>query len=270
MLKILFYVPQLHVAMKNNFIVVCLALLLPGLTNAQLRKANIIFIGNSITQGAGLPHPLQEAPPVRAAEWLKQAMPAVTFDFSNQGVSGSTTVDFLPATNRLFNNVIKAADVFKQTKDATLVFSMVLGTNDSAIEGPNGAPVSPENYRTNVTTIVDKLLAAYPGCIVILHHPIWYSPNTHNGARYLAEGLARLQTYYPVLNNIVAAYHRSHPGQVFTGYTGGFRYFKKHPELFAQEHGKSGIFQLHPNVEGATALGNDWAKAIKDVLSRLK
>lgn len=250
---------------------IALFFLLAGLcAAAQPKKLDIVFIGNSITHGGGLSHPLEEAPPVKAWEWLKRAMPGSNIQYSNQGVSGATTVDFLPATNKLFNNVIKAADIFKADKDATLVFSMVLGTNDSAIEGPNGSPVSPEQYRLNVKAILDKLLNSYPGCIIILHHPTWYSPNTHNGARYLAEGLARLQSYFPVLDAIVASYRSTHPGQVYTGYTGGFSYFTKHPELFIQENGRSGVFQLHPNAKGAEELGTFWAQAIKKVVGRLK
>lgn len=245
--------------------------LLTGLcVAAQPKKLDIVFIGNSITHGAGLAHPLEEAPPVKACEWLKGAMPGTEIQHSNQGVSGATTVDFLPSTQKLFNNVVKAADVFKADKDATLVFSMVLGTNDSAIEGPNGSPVSPEQYRLNVKAILDQLLTGYPGCIIILHHPTWYSPNTHNGSRYLAEGLARLQSYFPVLDAVVASYRSTYPGQVFTGYTGGFSYFKKHPELFIQENGRSGVFQLHPNAKGAAELGTFWAQAIKKVVGRLK
>lgn len=262
---------MLTLMMKRISGALCLFCLLSGITAmAQSKKLNIVFIGNSITQGGGLAHPLQDAPPVKAWEWLKQAMPDAVVNYSNQGISGSTTVDFLPATNRLFNNVIKAADVFKSDKDATLVFSMVLGTNDSAIEGPNGSPVSPENYKVNVTTILDRLLKDYPGCIIILHHPTWYSPNTQNSSRYLAEGLARLQSYFPVLNSIVASYRSTHPKQVYTGYTGGFKYFEKHPELFIQEHGKAGTFQLHPNEQGAAELGVFWAKSIKSVVSKLK
>lgn len=252
---------------KHSALLCLLALLLGFSAIAQSKKVNIVFIGNSITQGAGLPHADKEAPPVKALEWLQKTMPAAGVHISNQGVSGSTTVDFLPATNRLFNNVVKAADAFKADKDATLVFSMVLGTNDSAEEGPNGSPVSPANYKGNVKTIVDRLLADYPGCIVILHHPIWYSPTTQNGSRYLAAGLARLQSYFPVLDTIAAEYHTTHPKHVFIGNTSGFDYFKKHPEWYIQEHGKAGTFQLHPNEKGAEELGILWAKAIKQVLS---
>ena len=84
----------------------------------------------------------------------------------------------------------------------------MLGTNDSAITGPNGAPASPGKYHENMKTIIDKLLALYPKCKVVLHRPVWYSPNTYNGAKYLEEGLNRLQSYYPELQALVLHYSK--------------------------------------------------------------
>ncbi|RFS19401.1 lipolytic protein G-D-S-L family [Chitinophaga silvatica] len=227
----------------------------------QTKQVNIVFIGNSITRGAGLQHPKEEAPPVKAVEWLRSKLKA-TIAFSNQGVSGSTTLDFLPSVNRLFNNVVTAANEFNGNTQALLVFSMVLGTNDSAIEGPNGSPVSSAQYEKNIKAIIDSLLALYPKCIIVLHHPIWYSPNTQNSSRYLGAGLARLQTYFPILDKMPKTY----PGKVYVGYTQGFKFFSKHPELFIQEQGAQGIFQLHPNADGAAKLGTDWGKAIQIIL----
>lgn len=65
--------------------------------------------------------------------------------------------------------------------------------------------------------IVDQLLALYPNCKIVLHRPVWYSPNTYNGAMYLKEGLNRLQNYYPVLQSLVADYGKRFPGQVLWG-----------------------------------------------------
>ena len=127
----------------------------------------------------------------------------------------------------------------------------MLGTNDSAITGPNGAPASPAKYYENMKTIVDKLLALYPKCKIVLHRPVWYSPNTYNGAKYLEEGLNRLQSYYPELQALVLDYSKRFPGQVFMGDTDGFDYFKAHykSELFP-EKGNAGTFYLHPNRKG--------------------
>lgn len=139
----------------------------------------------------------------------------------------------------------------------------MLGTNDSAITGPSGAPASPAKYYENMKTIVDKLLALYPKCKIVLHRPVWYSPNTYNGAKYLEEGLNRLQSYYPELQALVLDYSKRFPGQIFMGDTDGFDYFKAHykSELFP-EKGNAGTFYLHPNRKGASALGELWGKAV--------
>lgn len=241
-----------------------LALLCPGSLDAQTNNyLNIVFVGNSITYGAGLENPQREAPPVRAAIYLGKQPFVGTVRYSNQGVSGSTTVDFLPETGTLFNNVSEAADQFKDEDWATLVFSLMLGTNDSAMEGPNGAPVPPEQYRENIQAIIDSLLAKYTDCKVVIHRPIWYSPNTHNSSTYLEDGLERLESYYPEIRDLVENYGKTHRGRVFLGDTEGFEYFKEHHEEFFQaEDGNSGVFYLHPNKEGAKILGELWGKAI--------
>ena len=161
---------------------------------------NIVFIGNSITQGALISTPSHDAPPVKAALYLTKQPSVTSVKYSNQGVSGCTTTDYLPTTETLFPKAKEAADKFADETWATLVFSIMLGTNDSAITGPNGAPASPEKYEENMKAIINQLLALYPSCKIVLHRPVWYSPNTYNGAMYLKEGLNRLQSYYPVLN----------------------------------------------------------------------
>ena len=229
----------------------------------EKKNLNIVFIGNSITQGALLENPRHEAPPVKAALYLRRQPSVGTVRYSNQGVSGSTTLDFLPQTDLLFPKVVQVADQFKDETWATLIFSIMLGTNDSAITGPNGAPASPAKYYENMKTIVDKLLALYPKCKIVLHRPVWYSPNTYNGAKYLEEGLNRLQSYYPELQALVLDYSKRFPGQVFMGDTDSFDYFKAHykSELFP-EKGNAGTFYLHPNRKGASALGELWGKAV--------
>ena len=196
-----------------------------------------------------LENPIHDAPPVKAALYLRRQPSVGTVRYSNQGVSGSTTLDFLPQTDLLFPKVVQVADQFKDETWATLIFSIMLGTNDSAITGPSGAPASPAKYYENMKTIVDKLLALYP--------------NTYNGAKYLEEGLNRLQSYYPELQALVLDYSKRFPGQVFMGDTDGFDYFKAHykSELFP-EKGNAGTFYLHPNRKGASALGELWGKAV--------
>ena len=232
------------------------------------QSLNIVFIGNSITYGARLANPATEAPPVAAVAYLRRQPGIGDISWSNQGKSGATTVDFLPSPLGLFTKVKKAAHGFSDGQ-ALLIFSIKLGTNDSAIKGPNGSPVSPEAYRNNLKLIADSLLAEFPGCIVIFQHPIWYSPNTYNHSKYLQEGLSRLQTYFPQIDQLVAAYAAAYPARVFNGDKKGFKYFKKHYLTDLQpEQGQQGTFYLHPNKKGAAVLGELWGKSIYKILRK--
>lgn len=256
--------------MKNLlFVSVCLIATL----GTQAKKndktvLNIIYIGNSITQGALLDTPSRQAPPVQASLWLQQQPGIATLNHSNQGASGMTTVDFLPASSTLFRKVTEVADRFNGMPHAVLLFSIMLGTNDSAIKGPNGAPVSPQQYYTNIQAILDELLARYPHCKIVLHRPVWYSPNTYNSAMYLKEGLLRLEGYLPQLEALVTDYAPKHPGQVFMGDTSAFGYFRdNYLTTLVPENGNAGTFYLHPNRNGAAALGEFWGKAIYQAIA---
>lgn len=253
--------------MNTKRILWMVCLLIPVLVQAQKSKdlkLNIIYIGNSITQGALLADPGQEAPPVQASLWLRQQSGINQVEFSNQGVSGATTVDFLPAGETLFPRVKKAADgLIQAAPKATSLFSIMLGTNDSAVKGPNGSPVSPIQYYTNVKAIVDELLSLYPKAMIVLHRPVWYSPNTYNSATYLREGLQRLTNYYPQLQKLVGYYQTKYPNQVFMGDTEAFDYIKENYQTdVTPENGNAGTFYLHPNKKGAAQLGEYWGKAI--------
>ena len=202
------------------------------------RYVNIVFIGNSITFGAGLPKPVHDAPPVKAALFLSKCPEVASVKYSNRGQSGCTTVEYLPDTNTLI-----------------------------PWEGTNGCPVAPEWYYENMKTIINRLLALYPNCRIVVHRPLWYSPNTYNGAKYLEEGLRRLQDYYPQIQRLVDYYASHFPGQVFLGDTKGFDYFKEnHLTDFKAEKGNSGVFYLHPNEKGAARLGELWSEAIRQAL----
>lgn len=236
---------------------------------AEERKhLNIVFIGNSITHGAGLDKPSHEAPPVQAVMYLGRQSGIGEVKFSNQGVSGCTTVDYLPETHTLFENAKNAAIQFADEDWATLIFSIMLGTNDSAIQGTNGAPVSPEQYLENMTQIIDTLLETYPKCKVVVHRPIWYSPNTYNNTKYMQEGLERLISYTPMIQKLVDNYSEKAPERVFLGDTDGFEHFKEQPDKFQHEQGNAGIFFLHPNKKGAKELGELWGKALYKVVSQ--
>lgn len=233
--------------------------------NVNSGKFSIVFIGNSITEGKGGPNGFP--PPTYAVNYLKTQKGVEDVLMANLGKSGSTTVDWLPSTGTLFTKVIQAADTLYSKKDHQLIFSLKLGTNDSAIQGPNGSPVSKEQYSQNLHTIVSEILNKYPGSKVIIHHPIWYSENTYNSSKYLKEGLDRLTTYIPEIDGLVSDYKTSDPDRVFKGDTKAFKYFKKHAQnLFKPENGQQGIFYLHPNEEGVAVLGEYWGKAIGKII----
>lgn len=118
------------------FISFCLLLCI-CLGKLYAQGVNIVYIGNSITQGALLKTPVTEAPPVQASQYIEQATKQ-SVAFRNCGVSGTTTLDFLPIAERQFPNVKSAAQELSQRK-GTLLFSIMLGTNDSACNGPFGS-----------------------------------------------------------------------------------------------------------------------------------
>ena len=237
-------------------------------SNNSTKKVDldIVFIGNSITYGANLENPKQDAPPVIASEDLRKMKGISSVSFSNQGRSGYTTVDYLP-TSPTFAEVVQTTRQLHQNHDHLLIFSIMLGTNDSAIEGPKGAPISKEAYHQNMKAIIDELLKLFPGSKIVLQQPIWYSPNTQNGARYLEEGLARLQSYFPELKSLVKSYSSIKKNQVCLGDQKTFDYFKlNYLTDLTPEEGKKGTFYLHPNKKGAAHLAEFWVGSIYKIV----
>jgi len=143
---------------KLLFTTLLLSVTLLSFNSFTNKRIAIIFIGDSITQGEDA----TTAPPALTARYLQKEFAPTTVQFSNQGVSGCTTVDFLPSTSTHYRDVIKAADSFNKKNSSRLVFSIMLGTNDSAIKGPLGSPVSDSAYGSNLRIIIDSLLARYP------------------------------------------------------------------------------------------------------------
>ena len=216
-----------------------------------IRPMGIVFVGNSITEGAGL----ERNPPQVTVHYLDSL--GYDVKYKNCGISGYTTENFLPGGNA-FKKVVDAAESIGRDV-RPLIFSVKLGTNDSAVKGTTGAPVSPEKYEMNMQLIIDSLHAHFPDAKIMLHHPLWYSPNTHNSATYLQEGLDRLQTYRPIINKL----GKKNKAFVVVGDKKGFDVFRKNYLKYHQaQKGNSGTFYLHPNNEGAIILGNLWGQVI--------
>ena len=220
---------------------------------------NLLFIGNSITYGATLSNPGGQAPPIVCRALVEEAT-GVTTNVYNGGHSGITTLGFLPGRSD-FTMVASNAKNLKNQNGGLVYFSIMLGTNDSACNGTEGAPVATETYAKNIKKIIDGLIAAVPDCKIILNYPIWYSPNTYNGAMYLQEGLDRLHGYYPAIDAIVEEYD-----QVYAGYRGVWEYFENNKVLFTSEAGNAGTFHLHPNVNGAKRLAEIWTRSLLELI----
>ncbi|WP_342648224.1 GDSL-type esterase/lipase family protein [Mucilaginibacter sp. CSA2-8R] len=229
------------------------------------KKLNIIFIGDSITHGTTSK---DLSPPIYTGNYLRQQNKWTGVNVYNAGVSGYTTVDFLPDTHKGFNKVRSLGDSLALDQTSDLVISIMLGTNDSAIKGPNGSPVSPEAYYSNLKTITDTLLTRYPQCKIVYHYPIWYSSNTHNrGATYLQEGQQRIRLYWMEVDKLVKILHKAGVRRIYKGDNKAYDYFEKnYPTDFRAENGPSGTFYLHPNQKGDAALGQFWAKAISKAI----
>jgi len=252
------------------------ALLLAGEAKAAPPASlDLVFIGDSITAGAGLQDRTTQAPPVIAAQALqKQLGTGIAVYMSNQGKSGFTTVNFLPG-GPSFPAIEAAARDLETAHPGQLVFSIMLGTNDSANIGPKGSPVSADDYAKNLEQIIDKLVADYPTAKFVIHHPIWYSPNTNKrnpltqtGSDYGGDSAAnRLKSYFPAIDSIVQNYAATHPGQLFLGDTQAYGYFASHQAEFQPEKGQKGIYYLHLNATGAQSLGGFWAVSLAQKLN---
>ena len=183
-------------------------------------------------------------------------------NFRNCGRSGATTVDFLPERGADFRRVEQAIRELRDISYGPIVFSIMLGTNDSASSGPAGAPVSNEDYERNLTAIMARIRELCPEAVFVLQRPIWYSDNTYNGAVYLVEGQKRLVGYANVLIGMAEKYD-----DVYMGDLKGYDYFRdRHEKYYFAENGYAGVFYLHPNEKGARKLGKFWARAIVDAM----
>lgn len=237
-----------------------LALLTCGLSARATEQLQLVFIGNSITWGAWLEHRDIDAPPAETARVLARETGREVV-FRNCAVSGLTTLNFVPASGEFFHNVVAAADTLTQHR-GELIFSISLGTNDSACSGTWGAPVAKEQYYTNLKAIIDELLFRFPKAKIVVQSPIWYSENTYNGATYLKAGLERLNSYRPMIVQLVNDCATRYPHHVYLGDTEAYAWFEGKTQYYVPEQGNAGTFYLHPNLEGAHILGQFWARAM--------
>jgi lysophospholipase L1-like esterase len=242
------------------------------------QSANIVFIGNSITYGALHKNRDVTAPPVQCGLWLSQQEGIDTVYISNGGRSGRTTYHFLPnaadvipaGDKTFFSDIVSRANqLVKAHPGLPLVFSIMLGTNDS-VERKHNSHTTPDNYVTNLCAIIDSLLTLWPDAHVVLNKPIWYYPDyqTKGGSIASKKSLKLLDTYYDCFAKIVA---RCKAGQVHIGDHEAYGYFKKHykSDVFEEKDARGKSYWLHPNEQGAKQLAAYWGKAILPVIKSI-
>jgi lysophospholipase L1-like esterase len=168
-------------------------------------------------------------------------------------------VDYAPPGG-YFTAAVAAAKKLSADHKGQLVFSIMLGTNDSANSGTNGAPASDSDYYDRLKRIIDQLVADFPSCKVFVHNPTWYSPNTHNAADYEGAVAAnRLKSYFPKIDSLAVSNPRVCRGdtEAYDDFAANYK-----AELNGED-GHNGIFYLHPNATGADKLGKFWAGALR-------
>ena len=263
---------RMHRRLATLFVLISVANFLAARADTPAGPVyDVVFIGDSITMGAGVPDRATQAAPVIAGQELQKLLGGTAAVYiSNQGQNGHTTVNFLPGGGD-FAGVEAGAKQLEADHPGQLVFSIMLGTNDCSSNGvTTGSPVSAANYAQNLQQIIDKLLTEFPDSKFVINHSIWFSPNTHNAADYTGSVAAdRLKSYFPAVDSLIAGYASSHPHHVFLGDTNAYDYFSIHFQAELNgENGTYGTFFLHPNPTGAQSLGKFWAAAIAKVLKQ--
>lgn len=242
------------------------------------RSANIVFIGNSITYGALHEQREQTAPPVQCARWLCQREDIDTVYFRNCGRSGKTTYHFLPCAEDVipagdktyFGDVVsKTRELVKAHPSLPLVFSIMLGTNDT-VERPKNKHTEPDDYAKNLITIIDSLLKLWPDAHVVLNKPIWYYPDYHTKGGSIAskKSLKLIDTYYHQFPQVVA---KSKAGHVHIGDADAYTYFEQHwkTDIVEEKDARGKSYWLHPNEQGAGRLAEFWGKALLPIIKSI-
>ena len=259
--------------MKLIASILLLAIASAGAATAQ-RSANIVFIGNSITYGAMHQKRELTAPPAQCALWLSQREGIDTVYFSNCGRSGRTTYHFLPREE----DVVPAGDktyfptVVASTRQLVgehptlpLIFSIMLGTNDT-VERKHNSHTSPGDYAANIKTLADTLLRLWPSAQVVLHKPIWYTPDyvTKNGSVASEKSLRLIGEYERQLKKIADGSKQIHIGDCQA-----YDYFEKNwkTDIVEEKDSRGKSYRLHPNEKGAQKLAEYWGKTLLPVIS---
>ena len=229
--------------------------------DAAPQNANIVFIGDSITSGYLMKFPERDAPPVRAAAWLNTQSGITNVFFRNCGKPGYRTDQFLPGRPNSAWNEVKRAGEFFQKIPGKLIFSVMLGANDSA--GCNDTAIHPpERFHADMKDLVEALCVSFPDSVIVIHHPTGYTkaPGTY------PENLAR---YKGEIDSLVAEMGKPYPGRVFLGDVKAWAFFEENRATHWIRETRSGApYYIHPNEQGAQVIGRLWGEAIARAINR--
>ena len=212
---------------------------------------------------------------MQCARWLSQREEIDTVYFRNCGRSGKTTYHFLPnaadvvpaGDKTYFGDVVsKTRELVKAHPTLPLVFSIMLGTNDT-VERTKNRHTEPDAYVSNLSTIIDSLLTLWPDAHVVLNKPIWYYPDYHTKGGSIAskKSLKLITTYADAFPQAVS---RTKAGHVHIGDAEAYGYFEQHykTDVFEEKDARGKSYWLHPNEQGAKKLAESWGKAILPIL----
>ncbi len=203
----------------------------------QQTSDSICAIGDSITLGQGLTSP--QAPAIVMQEALKAIAGPRVITVSNQGHGGATTADWLIGSGTGYLSTAKTACA-ALTPAATIAV-IELGANDAPT-------VSPATYGANLAAIAANLVSSgYTK--VILSYPTYISPyaGTFNGTEISVTNAALYQAQVDAAAN---------GSTIVVGDRTEFGLFIDHQGDWLQSD------LVHPNVAGASALGNLWAQVV--------
>lgn len=187
------------------------------------------FIGDSITQGAVVDRP----PTVYTGRNLAQGPTGIPIRCINEGISGTTTVDWASGSA----NLMAAMAAF-----ATAGVSIVcvnLGVNDAK----TAARTSLIDYQNNLAGMIADL--TFAGYTVVLNHPTYVVPGSFG-----EWDAASSAVWLPAYGGIMTAL--SDGTTIIDGDHAGFAYFQANPSAL--------LDGVHPNSSvGNPTLGGFWS-----------
>jgi lysophospholipase L1-like esterase len=161
------------------------ALFSSSAAGAEPSENVIVFVGDSITAGTGMPEPVGPAFPELLAQRVEGSV-------ENLGCGGTSALDWNPRSELAYPPCQSTwrhyQDLVKPRLPATIV-GVLLGTSDAGgYAEVDHAPVSRENYGRAITDLVRQLLRDGAGSILLMTPP-------HNYGAEDDEVDSRLRSY---------------------------------------------------------------------------